>query len=238
MDKSITKQTTDAVIFFTTKLFDYEIPHGLSYSMPVLNAVGLDRLSERFSLCYQPKQIHSKNIVTITGKEKEIYEADGLITNTPGLLLSIRTADCVPILMFDKNNRVVAAVHSGWRGTSKQIAHLCAKKLIDEFAADPKKLMVYIGPSIRDCCYEVSEKIAKQFSSYNQPSKIKNGKPFIDLAYVNKEMLINTGVPEGNICIEKWCTGCEAQLFYSWRKRKDSGRMYAVIGIPEIRKTE
>ncbi len=238
MDAAIIKRTKKAVIFFTTRQFNYEIPLGLSHSSPILMASNLHELSNRFSFCYQPKQIHSKNIAVVTKETKRIYEADGLITNTPGLLLSIRTADCVPILMFDKNNRVVAAVHSGWRGTSKQIAHLCAKKLIDEFAADPKKLMVYIGPSIRDCCYEVSEKIAKRFNSYNQPSKIKNGKPFIDLAYINKEMLINTGVPEGNICIEKWCTGCEAQLFYSWRKRKDSGRMYAVIGIPEIRKTE
>ncbi|NOZ84409.1 MAG: peptidoglycan editing factor PgeF [Epsilonproteobacteria bacterium] len=230
MDRLIRQNATGAVIFFTTKAFNYSIPVGLSNSSAILKASNLTSLSYKFTLCFQPKQVHSSKIIVVTRKTEQIYAADGIITNDTGLFLSIKTADCVPILMYDENRKVIAAVHSGWRGTDKQIVRFCIEKLINKFKVNPKQLKVYIGPSIRDCCYEVSCEIAGRFGNY--PYKTKNGKPFIDLASINRELLLNSGIKKDNIYMNTQCTGCESSRFYSWRKRKDSGRMYAVIGLP------
>ncbi len=230
MDPLIRQNAAGAVIFFTTKAFNCSIPVGLSDSSAVLRASNLTSLSNKFTLCFQPKQVHSSKIIIVTKETGQIYAADGIITNDTGLFLSIKTADCVPILMYDEKKRVIAAVHSGWRGTDKQIVRFCIEKLVSGFGVDPKELKVYIGPSIRDCCYEVSCEIAGRFGNY--PYKTKNGKPFIDLASINKELLLNSGIQKDNIHLNAQCTGCESRYFYSWRKRKESGRMYAVIGLP------
>lgn len=230
MDPLIRQNAAGAVIFFTTKAFNYSIPVGLSDSSAILKASNLTRLSDKFALCFQPKQVHSSKIIIVTKETEQIYAADGIITNDTGLFLSIKTADCVPILMYDENKKVIAAVHSGWRGTDKQIVRFCIEKLINRFEVNPKQLKVYIGPSIRDCCYEVSYEIAGRFGNY--PYKTKNGKPFIDLASINRKLLLSAGIKKENIYLNAQCTGCESSRFYSWRKRKDSGRIYAVIGLP------
>lgn len=223
------KYDSKVVYLFTNRAFKYCVPYGQSYAAEIIKAAKLSRLADKIKLCYRPKQIHSKDIVVVTKKTETIFEADAVITNECGLFLSVATADCVPILMYDEKKRVIAAVHSGWRGTNKEIAKFCVQDLVGKFAVNPKDLQVQIGPSIRECCYEVSLDVANRFKQYGYITK--GGKVYIDLAYINRQMLINCGIKKNNICISQYCTSCRSDLLYSWRKRKEDGRMYAVIGM-------
>ncbi len=223
------KHRTRVISLFTTKKFKYSVPQGLSSAAEIIKAAKFSPSAEDIELCYRPKQIHGKNIVVVTKKTETIFEADAVITNECGLFLSVATADCVPILMYDEKKRVIAAVHSGWRGTNKEIAKFCVYDLVGKFAVNPKDLQIQIGPSIRECCYEVSLDVANRFKQYGYITK--GGKPYIDLASINRQMLINCGIKKDNIYISQYCTSCRSDLLYSWRKKKEDGRMYAVIGI-------
>ncbi len=217
------------VYLFTNREFKYCVPYGQSSAAEIIKAAKLSRLADKIKLCYRPKQIHGKNIVVVTKKTKTIFEADAVITNECGLFLSIATADCVPILMYDNKKKVIAAVHSGWRGTDKEIAKFCVQDLVEKFDVDHRDLQIRIGPSIRECCYEVSSDVADRFKKYDYLTK--NGKPYIDLASINRQILINYGINKNNIHISEYCTGCRGDLLYSWRKRKETGRMFAIIGL-------
>ena len=160
------KQNIRVAYLFTNREFKYSVPHGLSSAAKIINVAKLYELTDRIESCYQPKQVHGKNIVIVTKKTKAIFEADAVITNERGLFLSVMTADCVPILMYDDKRKVIAAVHSGWRGTDKEIAKFCVYDLVEKFAVAPENLQIYIGPSIRQCCYEVSFDVTERFKQY------------------------------------------------------------------------
>ncbi len=223
------KCNNKVVYLFTNKKFKYCVPYGQSSAAEIIKAAKLSRLADKIKLCYRPKQVHGKQIAVVTKKTETIFEADAVITNECGLFLSVATADCVPILMYDEKKRVIAAVHSGWRGTDKEIAKFCVQDLVEKFDVDHRDLQIRIGPSIRECCYEVSLDVANRFKQYGYITKA--GKPYIDLASINRQMLINCGIKKDNICISQYCTSCRSDLLYSWRKRKEDRRMYAVIGI-------
>ncbi len=216
------------VYLFTNKRFKYSVPYGQSSAAEIIKAAKLSRLADKIKLCYRPRQVHGKQIVVVT-KKTEVIEADAVITNEIGLFLSIAAADCVPILMYDNKKKVIAAVHSGWRGTDKEIAKFCVQDLVEKFDVNRRDLQIRIGPSIRECCYEVSFDVADRFKKYDYLTK--NGKPYIDLASINRQILINCGVNKNNIHISKYCTGCRDDFLYSWRKRKETGRMFAIIGL-------
>src|SRR5271155_5133574 len=108
------------------------------------------------------KQIHS-NLVLLADQPGVLGEGDALITNRPGLAVSIRTADCYPILLADTRNRAVAAIHAGWRGTAARIVVETLRKMRVEFGTAPAHVMAAIGPGIGACCYEVGEEVSRQF---------------------------------------------------------------------------
>jgi YfiH family protein len=174
------------------------------------------------------KQIHS-NLVLLATQPGILGEGDALVTNHAGLAISIRTADCYPILLADTRNRAVAAIHAGWRGTAAQIVVKTLEKMRDEFGTQPRDISAGIGPGIGVCCYEVGAEVSRQFGV--------DVRTHLDLASENRKQLESAGVPTQNIEALDVCTFCDAERFFSYRRQKEkAGRMTSFIRIgPEIK---
>lgn len=170
------------------------------------------------------KQIHSDYVLRADGANGCVGEGDALVSATPGGLIGVRTADCVPLLFVDTENRVVAAVHAGWKGTVAAIASRTVEKMTETYGSSPERLLVAIGPSISHCCFEVGSDVATQFGN---PSATH-----IDLVQTNVEQLRSSGVPVDQIDRAGLCTKCGGDRFHSFRRdRQASGRMVSAIGI-------
>jgi len=196
------------------------------------------------------KQGHTSNIVVVDkdvvesnrsnpfGFNKIFETADALVTNIRGLLLSVRTADCVPILLYDSKNQSIGAVHSGWRGTLAGIGLKTVKRMSDVYGTDPKDIKAAIGPAIGQCCFEVGFDVKEKFVVEYGDDITKffivkpNGKPHGDIKSMNKALLIEAGILEENIEVSDLCTKCNPDLFYSARYSKGKfGLMANFIGL-------
>ena len=177
------------------------------------------------------KQIHSARVVLARDSMGIIGEGDALITDRPGLLVSIRTADCVPILIVDSRNRAVAAVHAGWRGTAQGIVIRSISELARHFGTSPKDVYVAIGPAIGPCCYEVGPEVARKFAQW-WPELDGASHPIkLDLAATNYRQLVGTGVEKDKIATSAPCTCCTDTLHSYRRDKHAAGRMISAIGI-------
>lgn len=176
------------------------------------------------------KQIHGKRIIvakkpSCLGMSRPI-KADGIMTNRNGFPLTVRTADCLSIFLFDKRNNAIGLVHAGWKGTKKEIAARAVSLMKKHFATEPKDLRVAFGPSIQKCCYEVGEEFRKYF-----PGVIikKDARLYLDLPLVNKRQLIKAGVKAQNILGNSACTYCDRRFFSFRRQGEKAGRMISFM---------
>lgn len=187
-------------------------------------ALGAD--SERVAFA---RQVHSAVVRYVDGPG-EYHECDGLVTDRPGVYLAVSVADCVPILLYDPVQRVIAALHAGWRGTEGGIAANGVGLLKTKCGAEPSNILAYIGPAAGVCCYEVGEEVSGRFDG--RYVRRTDGRIFLDLKGVNKAQLAAAGVAERNIEVSSLCTITERALLHSYRRDGPaSGRMLAVIGI-------
>jgi YfiH family protein len=190
------------------------------------------RAAEQWPAEYtQVKQIHSNRIVVANGRHGCLDNADALVSSEPGNLIGIRTADCAPILIADPENRAVAAIHAGWRGTATGIAAGAVERLAQEFGSKPAQLLVAIGPAIGPCCFEVGPEVAELFQNDAVPSP--NGKYIVNLPDAIFRQLVVAGVVPTRIDVMRLCTVCTGPgQFHSFRRDKeDSGRMVSAIGV-------
>ncbi len=149
-----------------------------------------------------------------------------MISNVPGIALSIRTADCLPILIADPRNRAVAAIHAGWRGVVSEIAPKTMEAMSVQFDSKPEELVIAIGPGIGACCFEVGPDVAVQFQL--------SGRSKVDLVETVCRQLGRNGVTARQINAAKLCSKCNPELFESYRRdREAAGRMVAVIRLAE-----
>lgn len=178
------------------------------------------------------KQSHSDKIIFLKNLEnKEIPEADALVTNLKNIPVMVMGADCNLIIIVDKLKKVVAAVHAGWEGTLNRILQKTIKFLKDNF--NSKSLLFYIGPSIRKCCYRVSKGRAELFIKEFGDKKFyyqEKGQTFLDLVGINKNQILDFNIPSKNIYDCHVCTFCD-QRFYSYRRNKITGRQGAITVI-------
>jgi hypothetical protein len=172
------------------------------------------------------KQVHSNLVLRVVSPDGFLGEGDALVTNRPGVAISIRTADCYPILLADIRTSAVAAIHAGWRGTAGRIVDRTLGKMAAEFGTDPGDVIAAIGPGIGVCCYEVGEEVARQFG-YDR-------RAHLDLAFENRKQLEDAGVLPDNIEALGVCTFCDAERFFSYRREKEkAGRMTSYIRISQ-----
>ena len=206
-------------------------------------------------------QFHSDVVNVFETAPAEPCRGDASVTNQPGLLLGVQTADCVPILLVDPRRRVVAAVHAGWRGTLQRIVMKAIGKMQMEFATKPVDLLAALGPAIGGCCYEVGTEVASAFLARfpkaaewfdelrtgDEPDPLQwltmmppGHQPpaknvYLDLRKANRAQLLDAGLSAKNIFVSDLCTACRRDLFFSYRKEgARSGRLLSVIGICKI----
>lgn len=187
-----------------------------------------------------PRQTHSDRVVVVTSEnfQNTIDDTDALITNERGLFICVQTADCVPILLFDPEKKVVAAIHAGWKGTISKIAKKTVLQMTEKFGCDPSDIVAGIGPSIHMHAYEVGPEVveAVEASFNNSPALLKpslnEGKAYFDLWEANQTVLMESGIPEENIEVMGLCSFEQADLFYSARRDGiDTGRMVSGIRL-------
>jgi YfiH family protein len=217
------------------------------------------------------RQVHSDIIHHIDSHHVDSHQVasdpdapltgDGLLTATPGLLLGIQTADCLPIILVDAKRRAVGVFHAGWRGTVKRIVEKGVGEMHRWFGTRPEDMKAAIGPGVGGCCYEVGEEVRTKFESqFSYAAKlfreVKDSDPvrekypllflsarapghgelppkiFLDLAEANRRQLLSVGVPAKSIAASPLCTNCRTDLLFSYRAEKGkTGRMMAVAGI-------
>jgi YfiH family protein len=172
------------------------------------------------------KQIHSG--LVLRGEQIGCAgEGDALVTACMGVPVSVRTADCYPILLADGRNGAVAAVHAVWRGTAAQIVIRTLEEMRRLYGSEASDVYAAIGPGIGECCYEVGADVARQFGQ-EQAGRI-------DLAAINRRQLLDAGVAEHRIDVLGGCTKCDALLFHSYRRDQlAAGRMVSYIAIAAL----
>lgn len=187
-----------------------------------------------------PRQTHSDRVVVVTSENfaNTIDDTDALITNEPGLFICVQTADCVPIMLFDPEKKVVAAIHAGWKGTVSKIAKKTVQRMVEKFGCNPADIVAGIGPSIHMHAYEVGAEVveAVEASFNNSPALLKpslnEGRAFLDLWEANQTVLIESGIQEENIEVMGLCSFEQADLFFSARRDgADTGRMVSGIRL-------
>jgi YfiH family protein len=206
--------------------------NGLDFNMNTENGLNnLKSIENWFNLekVGYLKQTHSDNIILYDGS---LHHGDAIITDKPNVAVGVFTADCVPILIYSKKNKVVAAVHSGWQGTLSQIVLKTVKKIINEYKVQLADIKVYIGPHNRSCCYDFGKDTVKKFYEvdiYKNKDIYENGKLNIKKCIVNQ--LLSLGLSESNIKDTNVCTFCGKEYeMFSYRKNKEnSGRMFSFI---------
>ena len=207
------------------------------------------------------RQIHSDVIHCVDAIPEHPLVGDGLISATPGLLLAIQTADCLPVILVDPKHHAVGVFHAGWRGTVKRIVEKGVGEMFRRFGTRARDLKAAIGPDIQGCCYEVGEEVRIKFESqfaYGASlfHEVKESDPvrekypllfltarapghsdlpkkiFLDLVEANRQQLLAAGVPAKNIEASPLCTNCHTDLLFSYRAEKGkTGRMMGAVGI-------
>jgi len=191
------------------------------------------------------KQIHSGTVTAIseamkgrgsTNQEEAVKATDAMVTDVPGICLTILVADCVPMLFFDPARKVIGAAHAGWRGTVQSIALHTVRAMEEAFGCSPHDILVGMGPSIGPCCYEVGpqviEEIKAVFSCHQEyiRRESKDGKGYLDLQKANRDQLVRAGIRSENIETINQCTCHNSRVFFSYRQQHgQTGRFGAGI---------
>lgn len=184
------------------------------------------------------EQVHGSNIRVVADSDigaggpsgmRPLAATDAIITIEEQLPLMIFTADCVPIIIVEPEEPLVAIVHAGWRGTLAQIASLTVRKIVEKFHLPAAGMSAYIGPAIRACSYEVDSRLHQRFRA--SFPRVVGEETILDLPTVNIDQLMVAGLKPANIHDLGLCTACQAELFYSYRRNKTTGRQGTIAMI-------
>ncbi len=184
------------------------------------------------------QQTHSDHILVVgkenagrgvSSHEDALSDADALVTDVPGITLCVQVADCAPILLFDPVRRVIAAVHSGWRGTLQNIVGKTVLKMADTFGSEAKDIQVWIGPAIEGSCFVVDDRIADPVKA-NGFLGLSDDETHWDISVACRGQLVREGVREENIDMSGECTVCNKEQYFSYKREGDhAGRMLGGI---------
>ena len=212
--------------------FSFNIDHNI---FNIFSSKSLDELIIEYNLnnyCYL-NQIHSNIAVIVDDNYINNLKADALITNLKNTKLVIKTADCIPILLYDKQNKVISLIHCGWRGVINDIVLVTVSKMIKKYNTDTKNIYAYIYPSIRKCHFEVSEDTYNKFKNHIENiakyTKQKELKYYIDLQNIIIDKLKTLGIT--NIKDSNICTYCSNNKYHSYRYNKTDKRNYLIAFI-------
>jgi len=192
------------------------------------------------------QQVHGCRVISVNAGDRgkgamewanSIPGCDAMITDTPGVYLMSFYADCLPVYFYDPVKRAIGLAHSGWKGTMGKIVIKTLKAMQTRFSSRVGDILVFIGPGIGSCCFEIlpdlAGKVDAEFSHLHDIINYSNnGVITWDLQETNRQMLQQAGIEPHNICVCSICTACNTGNFYSYRMEKgETGRMAAVLGI-------
>lgn len=205
--KKILKSSLLETAFFTTRGF------------------GIDDIPNVKGRVITPQQTHSDHVEFVDNR-LEYPDTDGLILTNTEDIICLRFADCTPLIFYDTKQKIGAVSHAGWRGTAASIG----VKTIRKMKSNPEDIIAIIGPAISICCYEVSEEVRdKLLKTVNNSSELYENRN-VDLKKINARQLEEIGVKNIDIC--PYCTSCNNDLFYSYRKESGTkNRHYAVLKL-------
>ena len=209
----------------------------LKYDMGAgVEAFSTERDAELPYYVVQPHQVHGTEIREVTDPmttREQLEGVDALITNVPGVAISVRTADCIPVLLYDPVHKAVAAVHAGWRGTVQHISNKAIEVMQQLYGTDVHELRAVIGPGIGPESFQVGQEVADAFAQTGFPmeqilkdcgpkhpteNNPMNGGLHIDLWKANKWLLEQSGVKPANIQVAEICTYRNNDRFFSARR--------------------
>ena len=187
------------------------------------------------------KQVHGTDALLIdrpvSGSDRFEGGWDALVTDQPGVMVAVRTADCVPVLVYDRRRRAVAAIHAGWRGAVAGIVPKTIQLMVSRFAIDETDVRVSIGPSAGPCCYEVDEAVLaplrRGLSDWQSLLRDDRGvKARLDLKALVRRQTAQIGIRPEHITAVNLCTICHSDLFYSYRREgRVNGTMLSGIAL-------
>lgn len=188
---------------------------------------------------YRAKQVHGTDILVIDKQNyKDVMkeEKDGLITNIKGIALATYHADCVPIYFYDNKKEIIGLAHAGWKGTLNNISESIINGMVKDFKSNIEDISVAIGPSIGKCCYEIGHDVEKlfmdKFSGEKDIIEKRDKRLYLNLVEVNRINLMELGIKEENIFYSNFCTSCNINSLYSYRKENGTkNRMVAAISL-------
>ena len=220
----------NVIAFISGREFDFT----LAKDQEDLSEHQKEQLAQQFSFSLpniiNVRQVHGNKVVHVTEKyiqkNSEIEEADGLITNLLNVPIVVRTADCLPIFMYDTAHNGIGIVHAGWKGTQKAIMVEALRLMNKYWKSTPQDIKIAIGPAIRSCCYKVGEEFKKYFP---RETVYKVDGFYLDLTLVNKNQLLKLGVKEKNIFDSRICTHCQKEYFSFRREGEKAGRMISLM---------
>ncbi len=177
--------------------------------------------------------VHGVNvkIVDIKDKGRIIKKTDGLITKEKDIFLIVTVADCLPIFLYTKNGKGVGILHGGWRGIVGGIVENGIAKLLDLTKCLPEEIFLKVGPSIGPCCFEVGEKAIECFEKYQGVIEIREGKKYVDLRKVVKQIALQEGLLKDKVDINCECTSCLSKKYFSFRRDKPEKVQAMIAGI-------
>jgi YfiH family protein len=218
--------TSSAMAFFTTRALNFK-------NDDIKSAISSE-LSIPDGSIYLPLQKHTDKVHVLENDTGTVI-ADAVVTGMNNVLIGVLVADCVPVLLYDRKQRVIGVVHAGWRGTAKQILKNTIQTMTDRFESAAEDILVAIGPSIRQCSYQVSEDVKEEVERATGKGQYfcrQNDRYFIDLSAANKIQALNTGIAPGNLWLSEECTYCKPERFYSYRySNGPTGRQGGFIGM-------
>ncbi len=173
------------------------------------------------------KQVHSGSVVQFLNgaRPAQVPTGDAVLTDSKDAFVVIQAADCLPVLFFDPLKKLIAGAHAGWKGSLLGIVPQVVHRLA-HLGSHPENLKIWLGPSIRSCCYEVDVERSVLF-----PHRVDGGR-HIDLVSFNQELLESAGVPKQNIFIDPRCTACSPEGLPSYRREGEkAGRIFACLAL-------
>ena len=210
------------------------------------------------------RQVHSDIIHRVDHPPEQLLTGDGMVTDTPRLVIAVQSADCLPVLLVDGKRRAVGAFHAGWRGTLARIVEKGVGAMRLHFGSEPEDLRAAIGPGIASCCYAVGEEVrdrfhaqfayaAALFREVTESDPVRERYPllfmtarapghsdagriiYLDLREANRRQLLEAGLARTNITALDFCTACRTDLFFSHRAEKGvTGRQMGAVGIGDL----
>lgn len=179
-----------------------------------------------------PEQTHSSNIKIISsGNIEDLSNTDGIIVTKEGIAGMLFFADCTPLILYSKKDRIFALLHAGWKGSAANIAGKAVEIMHQKLGVEPENIKAAIGACISKCCFEINEDVAQKLTlslknRHNNAIEERGGKIFADLKKINSSQLIEQGIKD--IDIMEYCSVCQNDLFFSYRKENSTAKRHAI----------